>query len=79
MTNFWQQLPKPIFALAPMADVTDAPFRQIITKYSKGQAGSVPFVFFTEFTSADGLCHPEAKDRLLRELYFTPEIGRAHV
>lgn len=72
MTNFWESLPKPIFALAPMADVTDAPFREIITKYSKGKPGSVPFVLFTEFTSADGLNHPVAHQKLLRELYFTP-------
>lgn len=52
-----------------MADVTDAPFRQIIAKYSKPGA---PFVFFTEFTSADGLMHPAGHDKLMRELYFTP-------
>ncbi|HEY4512353.1 MAG TPA: tRNA-dihydrouridine synthase [Candidatus Paceibacterota bacterium] len=34
-TNFWKDLPKPFFALAPMADVTDAAFRRIIAKYSK--------------------------------------------
>lgn len=32
--NFWQELPKPIIAVAPMADVTDAPFRRMIAKYS---------------------------------------------
>lgn len=32
--NFWQQLPKPFFAVAPMADVTDAAFRRMIAKYS---------------------------------------------
>ena len=36
MSNgFWEKLPRPIMALAPMADVTDAPFRRIIAKYSK--------------------------------------------
>lgn len=35
--------------MAPMADVTDCAFRQIITKYGK------PDVFWTEFVSADGL------------------------
>jgi len=49
-----------------MADVTDAPFRQIINKYGK------PDLFFTEFVSADGLMHPEGQDKLMRELYFTP-------
>ncbi|MFA6006334.1 MAG: tRNA-dihydrouridine synthase [Candidatus Paceibacterota bacterium] len=32
--SFWTKLPKPFFALAPMADVTDAAFRQIVAKYS---------------------------------------------
>ncbi len=49
MKNFWKKLPKPFFCLAPMADVTDAAFRQIICKYGK------PDVFWTEFVSADGL------------------------
>lgn len=49
MKNFWDKLPKPFFCLAPMADVTDASFRQIITKYGK------PDVIWTEFVSADGL------------------------
>jgi len=49
MKNFWGKLPKPFFCLAPMADVTDAAFRCIITKYGK------PDVFWTEFVSADGL------------------------
>lgn len=34
-SGFWKQLKRPIFALAPMADVTDAAFRRIIAKYSK--------------------------------------------
>lgn len=33
--NFWNKLKKPIIALAPMDDVTDAAFRFIIAKYSK--------------------------------------------
>jgi len=49
MKTFWQKLPKPFFCLAPMADVTDAAFRSIITKYGK------PDVTWTEFVSADGL------------------------
>lgn len=66
--TFWHNLAKPILALAPMADVTDAPFRHIIARYSKPAA---PFVFFTEFTSADGLMHPTGHEKLLRELHFT--------
>ncbi|MEX0918645.1 MAG: tRNA-dihydrouridine synthase [Candidatus Paceibacterota bacterium] len=68
MNNFWQQLKQPFFVLAPMADVTDAAFRAMIAKYSR-PAG--PAVFYTEFVSADGLCHPAAREKLKRELYFT--------
>lgn len=63
--NFWQKLEKPIMALAPLADVTDAAFRRIIAKYGK------PDVMFTEFTSADGLCSPEGKKALMVNLKFT--------
>ena len=52
MKNIWEKLPKPFFCLAPMADVTDAAFRRIITKYGK------PDVIWTEFVSADGLASP---------------------
>ena len=62
MQSFWKKLPKPIFALAPMEDVTDAAFRRLIAKYGK------PAVMFTEFTSADGLVlAPEAGQRALRK------------
>ncbi len=54
--NFWKELKRPFFVLAPMADVTDAAFRRMIAKYSRhGQAGGGPDVFWTEFVSADGL------------------------
>ena len=46
-TNFWQDLPKPFFILAPMEDVTDVVFRHVVKK-----AGA-PDVFFTEFTNSD--------------------------
>jgi nifR3 family TIM-barrel protein len=65
MKNFWKKLKKPFFCLAPMADVTDYPFRQIITKYGK------PDVFWTEFVSADGLAHSIAKKKLLFNLKFS--------
>src|SRR5947209_6261601 len=47
--SFWHNLKKPIIALAPMANVTDAAYRRIIAKYGK------PDVMWTEFVSADGL------------------------
>ncbi len=48
-----------------MADVTDVAFRQIIAKYGK------PTVMWTEFVSADGLCHPEGRKKLLKDLEYT--------
>src|SRR3990167_3175849 len=63
MQNFWTKLKRPIMALAPMADVTDCAFRQIIAKYGK------PDVFFTEFVSVDGLCSP-GREKLLIDLKY---------
>lgn len=65
--NFWTKLPKPIMVLAPMADVTDAAFRRLITKYGK------PHVTWTEFVSADGLAlaPEEGRQKLLRDLLYT--------
>jgi len=34
MKNFWNNLSKPFFCLAPMADVTDFAFREMFAKYS---------------------------------------------
>lgn len=69
--GFWEKLPKPFFALAPMAGVTDAAFRQIIAKYSRhGKQGGGPDVFWTEFVSCDGLCSP-GREVLLRDLAYT--------
>lgn len=65
MNNFWPKLKKPIMVLAPMADVTDCVFRQIIAKYGK------PDVFWTEFVSADGLAHPVAREKLLIDLRYS--------
>ena len=75
MKNFWDSLEKPILALAPMEDVTDAAFRHIIATYSKGQEST--YVTFTEFTSADGLVHADEKgqNKLRAKLRYT-EIQR---
>ena len=35
MSNFWKKLNKPIFALAPMEEVTDVAFREMFARYSK--------------------------------------------
>ena len=77
--NFWQQLPKPFFVLAPMADVTDVSFRRVIAKYSAhtrsdGTVGG-PDVMWTEFVSADGLIRatPEGKVKLMADLLYAEE------
>lgn len=49
MKNFWHELPKPLFILAPMEDVTDTVLRQVIARCGK------PGVFFTEFTNVEGM------------------------
>jgi nifR3 family TIM-barrel protein len=68
--GFWANLPKPFFVSAPMADVTDAAFRQMIAKYSRhGEEGGGPDVFWTEFVSADGLCSA-GSEVLKRDLVF---------
>ena len=64
MNNFWKQLEKPFFILAPMADVTDMAFRQIIVSCSK------PDVLFTEFVSCDGLCSEKGRPKLMPHLKF---------
>jgi len=56
--NFWQQLNKPLLALAPMAGVTDTPFRQMCKDYGAD-------VIYTEFVSVDALCHGNAATREL--------------
>ncbi len=69
--NFWEKLNKPFFCLAPMADVTDVAFRQIIEKYSRhGEKLGGPDVFWTEFVSADGLMSP-GREVLRHDLEFS--------
>ncbi len=47
VSEYWQSFTPPIFALAPMENVTDTVFRRIVR-----QCGS-PHVFFTEFTRVE--------------------------
>ena len=69
--GFWEQVQsralaanRPIIVLAPMADVTDQVYRELIARYSRmsdhgdtksGLYGGGPDVMWTEFVSADGL------------------------
>lgn len=61
--NIWKSIKKPIFILAPMDDVTDTVFRQVVAKIGK------PDLFFTEFTSVEGLQSP-GKSQALKRLQF---------
>src|SRR6478752_6486964 len=70
---FLNNLSKPFFVLAPLDDVTDTVFRQII-------AGCAPpDLFFTEFVNVDGL-QSDGRDKLLPKLRFgdneKPLIGQ---
>jgi tRNA-dihydrouridine synthase len=59
----YQDLPKPFFILAPMDDVTDTVFRQIVA------STAAPDLFFTEFVNVDGLQSP-GRAKLLKKLRF---------
>src|SRR3990167_5073304 len=62
--SFLGGLPRPIFILAPMDDVTDTVFRQIIADLAP------PDLYFTEFVNVDGLQSP-GREKLLKKLRFT--------
>jgi tRNA-dihydrouridine synthase len=66
MKNFWNDLPKPFFCLAPMESVTDLAFRQVVAKAAR------PDVFFTEFTNVSGFAHPLGKSSVERRLRVSP-------
>ncbi|MCE1199973.1 MAG: tRNA-dihydrouridine synthase [Marinilabiliales bacterium] len=69
MNNFWQQLPKPFFLLAPMEDVTDTVFREVVARVSDPHL--LP-VLYTEFASVDGLSHPVGKKSVGQRLIINP-------
>lgn len=64
MTTFLHSLPRPFLVLAPMDDVTDTVFRQVVA------ATAPPDIFFTEFVNVDGLQSP-GRPKLLHKLQFT--------
>ena len=65
--NFWQELKRPFFVLAPMEDVTDVVFRHVVA------AAGAPDVYFTEFTNSDSYCHPDGQDSVRGRLTFTED------
>ncbi len=72
MTAFsWSSAPRPLVALAPMAGVTDASYRQLIKRIAP------EVVVFTEFLSTDAI-HYGAK-KTLEMLNFDPAIERPFI
>jgi tRNA-dihydrouridine synthase len=62
--NLLDSLKRPFFVLAPMDDVTDSVFRQVV-------AGcAAPDLYFTEFVNVDGLQSP-GRQKLLKKLRFS--------
>ncbi len=65
--NFWRDLPRPFFILAPMEDVTDVVFRHVVSEAAR------PDVFFTEFTNTESYCHPQGIQSVRGRLTFTED------
>lgn len=70
--GFYDDLPRPFFVLAPMDDVTDTVFRQMVA------ACAPPDLFFTEFVNVDGLMSA-GREHLLKKLRFVPSEGKVVV
>jgi tRNA-dihydrouridine synthase B len=67
----WTSIPRPIVALAPMAGVTDASYRQMIKRIAP------EVVVYTEFLSTDAI-HYGAK-RTLKMIAFEPALERPFI
>jgi len=65
--NFWNNLPKPFFILAPMEAVTDVVFRHVIAQ------AAAPDVYFSEFTNAASFCSPKGTQSTRGRLMFTQD------
>ncbi len=67
MKNFWKDLPKPFFVLAPMEAVTDIVFRHVVAKAAR------PDVFFTEFVNAASFCSAKGEHSTRGRLAYEPD------
>jgi tRNA-dihydrouridine synthase len=65
MINFWSELPKPFFVLAPMEAVSDVVFRHVIA------AAARPDIFFTEFVNSSSFCSEKGIHSTRDRLMFT--------
>ncbi len=61
-SNYWNDFKESIWALAPMEDVTDTVFREVVLRLSK--PGHL-HLLFSEFLSTDGFCHPIGKEKVI--------------
>ncbi len=69
MTGFsWDNLPRPIICLAPMAGYTDSAYRQLVKRIAPH------VVCFTEFTSVDGIAY--GSKATLAQVAFNPKVER---
>lgn len=67
--SFLEALPKPFFVLAPMDDVTDTVFRQVIA------STAAPDLFFTEFVNVEAL-NSVGREKTLPRLRLDSETER---
>src|SRR3989344_1764546 len=67
----WESTPKPIVALAPMAGVTDASYRQFVKSIAPET------IVFTEFLSTDAIAH--GAEKTLKMLEFDPALERPFI
>lgn len=65
--NIWAELRKPFFVLAPLDDVSDTVFRQVVAQAAK------PDMFFTEFTNVDGYFSP-GQESVARKLRWDSKV-----
>ena len=61
--NIYDTLKKPIISLAPMEDVTDTVFRQIVASVCR------PNLFYTEFVNVEGL-NSKGRDKVIHRLRY---------
>jgi tRNA-dihydrouridine synthase len=64
--DMWERVksenPEGFFALAPMADVTDNPFRKVINEIGR------PQLFWTEFAACDGLANKTGRKKIEKKI-----------
>jgi tRNA-dihydrouridine synthase len=66
-TDIWTRLrhtKQPFLVLAPMDDITDSVFREVVARTA------APDLMMTEFASSDGFAHPEGRASVERRLYI---------